>query len=316
MGRIAGEPGQFPFGDREKDALFSLLQQLTAFYTANLLSFVVMGNHWHLVCAVRPEVPNIEEIKHRYRAFYGDRRAEPDWNNPAVVAPIAARMRDMSRLIKDLQQRFTCWFNRCRPQKRRGTLWAGRFKSVILDGQQALWECLKYVEMNPVRAGLCAQPADYAFSTWGRLRATGRHPFAESFFPHLRRYLGERANAWSDDQIAAELDADMARVCAAERRVPSQDPNRAAEESRQTVPFELALTRRVRHWSDGGIIGSVLFVRDQATRLFSPDRARRQQISPGKPSPGSGLTDAAAACAGFRQPATLCAFRRLRTPQT
>jgi hypothetical protein len=40
--------------------------------------------------------------------------------------------------MHDLQHPFTCWYNRTRPQRRRGMLWQGRFKSTILDPKTSL----------------------------------------------------------------------------------------------------------------------------------------------------------------------------------
>ena len=58
-----------------------------------------------------------------------------------------------------------------------------------LEGNTALWDCLTYVEMNPVRAGLAEAPGDYRFSTWGRMVGGGeREPVPGSspwFHDHL-----------------------------------------------------------------------------------------------------------------------------------
>ena len=51
MNRVAGEPGVYPFGDAEREKLIQLAGDLSRFYSIELLSFVVMGNHWHAICA-------------------------------------------------------------------------------------------------------------------------------------------------------------------------------------------------------------------------------------------------------------------------
>ena len=48
---------------------------------------------------------------------------------------------------------------------RSGSLWEGRFKSSPIDSNSYLLACCRYVEMNPVAAGLCANPADYPWSS-------------------------------------------------------------------------------------------------------------------------------------------------------
>ena len=84
LNRVAGEPGYLPFGDVEKEYLFSLAQRLTTFYTVEVLCLVVLGNHWHMVCSAPSECPSAEEISRRFRAYYGDTRFEPDWQSDPV----------------------------------------------------------------------------------------------------------------------------------------------------------------------------------------------------------------------------------------
>ena len=173
MNRVAGEPDYLPFGEVEKEYMFGLARRLSRFYRIDILSLVAMGNHFHMVCVTYPGLPSVDEMSTRYEDYYGATRAKPNWKSKKVRERIGKRMCDISMLLKHFQQSFTTWFNATRSTRRRGRLWAGRFKSVILDGEHALWECLKYVEMNPVRAGLCADPSDYRFCTLGRLSGSG-----------------------------------------------------------------------------------------------------------------------------------------------
>jgi hypothetical protein len=223
-----------------------------------------------------------------WRAFHGRQPVEPNWDDPETVAHLAARMRDISCFVKDLQQRFTCWFNRTRPKRRRGGLWADRFRNTILDKDTALWDCLTYVEMNPVRARLAQSPGDYRFCTWGRMVGGGRHPFAADLVRHLRRHLGEQAKRWSDRRVVAELAANMARIAGGERGEDSETifaEEEAARSSRDR--FTVTARRRVRYWTDGVVIGSELFVRDVAAKLFDVRHALKKRLARGTP-PGCG----------------------------
>ena len=292
MNRIAGEPGEFPFGKVEKETFLRLAVDLTRFYSLDLLSVVVMGNHYHIVCSAPAEAPGKHEVIANWRAFRGSGPTvlEPDWENEATVAQLAGRMRDISKFIKDLQQRFTCWFNRTRPKGRRGGLWADRFKNVILEGSTALWDCLTYVEMNPVRAGLAESPGDYRFSTWGRMVGGGTHPFASNLVRHLRQYLGECAEGWSDKRVVAELAANMARIAAGERGEDSETISAEEEAARNTRDrFTVTVRRRVRYWTDGAVIGSEVFVREVAATLTDAKRAFGKRLAKGTP-PHSGDT--------------------------
>ncbi len=53
-------------------------------------------------------------------------------------------------------------------EHRRGTLWEGRFKSSPIQRDAYLLACCRYVELNPVRAGLVATPRDYRWSSYRR----------------------------------------------------------------------------------------------------------------------------------------------------
>ena len=52
-------------------------------------------------------------------------------------------------------------------QGRSGTLWEGRYKSTLIQTDRYLMACMAYIDLNPVRAGLVAQAADYPWSSYG-----------------------------------------------------------------------------------------------------------------------------------------------------
>ena len=57
LNRVAGERNFFPFGDVEKEQFFRLVLELSRLYAVELLSLVVMSNHYHIVCAAPAEAP-------------------------------------------------------------------------------------------------------------------------------------------------------------------------------------------------------------------------------------------------------------------
>lgn len=67
-------------------------------------------------------------------------------------------------LMKRLSQLHTQYVNR--NYDRTGSLWEGRFRSSLVQSERYLLACYRYIEMNPVRAGLCAKPADYEWSSY------------------------------------------------------------------------------------------------------------------------------------------------------
>jgi putative transposase len=65
--------------------------------------------------------------------------------------------------MQSLGRRYVAHVNR--RYGRTGTLWEGRYKSTILDSERYVLACHRYIEANPVRAGLAAAPQDYPWSS-------------------------------------------------------------------------------------------------------------------------------------------------------
>jgi putative transposase len=59
--------------------------------------------------------------------------------------------------------------------RRTGTLFEGRFKSSIVQNERYFLACQRYIELNPVRAGMVADPANYSWSSY-RAHAFGKRP--------------------------------------------------------------------------------------------------------------------------------------------
>jgi hypothetical protein len=76
------------------------------------------------------------------------------------------RMGDVSQFEKILKQRFSSWYNR--RNDRRGTLWMGRFDSVLAENKlEARKMIAAYIDLNPLRAGMVEDPASYRFCGYG-----------------------------------------------------------------------------------------------------------------------------------------------------
>jgi len=69
----------------------------------------------------------------------------------------------LSRLMQALGRSYVTWFNR--RHSRTGTLWEGRFRASVVESERYLFACSRYIEMNPVRAGLVSDPAQYRWSS-------------------------------------------------------------------------------------------------------------------------------------------------------
>jgi putative transposase len=68
-------------------------------------------------------------------------------------------------LMKRLGQRYVQYINRT--YKRSGTLWEGRFRSCIIQQENYLLTCQRYIELNPVRAEMVEDPGEYRWSSYG-----------------------------------------------------------------------------------------------------------------------------------------------------
>lgn len=117
-----------------------------------------------------------------------------------------------SLLMKHLGQRYVQYINRT--YKRSGTLWEGRFRSCLTQTEDYVLACYRYIELNPVRAGMVNQPQDYRWSSY-HTNALGKA--SSLIVPHdeyLRLALDEahRLEAYRalfkahvDDEIVAQI---------------------------------------------------------------------------------------------------------------
>ena len=103
------------------------MRELSELHCCAVHSFVLMTNHVHIVVTPQGET-------------------------------------DISIFMKKVAQRYTQFVNRT--HGRSGTLWEGRFKSSLIDSEQYLLRCYRYVEMNPVRAGMVDHPGHYPWSSY------------------------------------------------------------------------------------------------------------------------------------------------------
>jgi putative transposase len=71
----------------------------------------------------------------------------------------------LPQLMQAVGRRYVRYFNGA--QMRSGTLWEGRYKSTLIQTDRYLLACMVYIDLNPVRAGLVAQAADYPWSSLG-----------------------------------------------------------------------------------------------------------------------------------------------------
>jgi len=161
-----------------------ILHDYAEFLGCKVNAFCVMSNHFHILLevpakkkgeavAISDEVflskiermyaleyfQDVQQMLERFREGGHDDAAEE------LKAKYSRRMYDLSEFMKGVKQRFTQWYNR--EHGRTGTLWEGRFKSVLVEGGFAARVVAAYIDLNPVRAGIVIRPEDYRWSSYG-----------------------------------------------------------------------------------------------------------------------------------------------------
>jgi len=119
------------------------------------------------------------------------------------------RERAASRAMQDLGRAYVPYINKIRG--RTGSLFEGRFKSSIVETARYFLACMRYIEMNPVRAGMVSRPGSYEWSSHGQ-NITGDPtglvtPHAE--YLNLGRDVPARAQAYSRLFDTAQCDEEL-----------------------------------------------------------------------------------------------------------
>ena len=107
-----------------------------------------------------------------------------------------AREDSAALMMKHLGQRYVQYVNRS--YRRTGTLWEGRFRSCLTQSEDYVLACYRYIELNPVRAGMVVKPQDYR---WSSYHANGLGRASALIAPHdeylrLGRDAAERREAY------------------------------------------------------------------------------------------------------------------------
>ena len=275
-----------------KEMLLKLVRAYEDVLGVEVLTFCIMDNHFHLLLRVphRPEgfdvplevvVARLEralgaesaKLMHRNLEFWRTTKNEvaiEQWRQEQV-----ARMFSLSEFMKAVQLRFSRWYNL--RAGRKGTLWEGRYTSVIVEEEErALRTMAAYIDLNPVRAGIVADPADYRWSgyaeamagkarsrrglvriigqmAWPRSAAAGAKPWGSEDFPkqvERRALVIYRAILGGQGAERKREDGTVVRRGLSEKvraKLTTANERRLAAE---------VLQRRVRHFTRGVILGS------------------------------------------------------------
>jgi putative transposase len=266
----------FPNGNgasEEGEKFAQLMCKLEGFCGVRVVTFVLMSTHYHIVCEV-PEPVELSdaELLTRIEALYGTaRRDEVErqlqfWSAEGGAPEEAQKIRDrflrrmfdLSIFHQELKGGFAQWYNK--RHHRFGALWAERFTSVLIQSGQVLATIAAYVDLNPVRAGLCADPKDYRYCGYAEAVAKGSS----------RRRAGIRTAIGLSESASWGEVASQYRKFLFQRGLHSENEKRAGfdlqtvervveQEGGQLSLIE-TLHCRVRYFSAGVILGSKVFI--------------------------------------------------------
>ena len=287
VNRTSGDKSELPFDDVAKEHGFKLIQELGNYYLIETIAVAFMGNHFHIVAYAPKDAPSVKIAAKRHNDYHGITDPENVPNGKVFLdqkvnlekcESVAKQMVDISCFMRVFQQRYTIWYNKT--HNRRGSLWASRFECTVIEGSmQSLWNCVKYVELNPVRAGINKDPADYRFCSWGRYNGEGKHPFEEAFTKHM-------THIWARDRVTTadiltEFSVSLAETRAWEDGKNSEEVRAAKEKAKSGDSMKVRFYKRTRYWTQGSIIGSKAFVLEIASKFDDPERVQRRQFSRG-----------------------------------
>ena len=153
---VACRKGEYPLSvPYVRQKFFQLLKFYLSIYCCKLAAHSCMGNHWHLVLHFdQPHPLSRDMLTARARKLYPEDRSIATWPQKRWKR-FEQRLFEISKFMANFEQAFSTWYDR------KGHFWAGRYKSNILEGPQALLDAVTYVELNGVRAGLVPRPEEY-----------------------------------------------------------------------------------------------------------------------------------------------------------
>lgn len=149
------------------------LEALASAFGVDVLSYVIMNNHYHLVIRNRPDVVaawSDQEVATRWLRIYPGRRIDDQLadptdsdvatlvNQPQRIEKIRQRLSDISWFMRALSEPIARRANR--EDECTGRFWEGRFKAIKIVDEAALLVCAAYVDLNPVRAAMAAGPEE------------------------------------------------------------------------------------------------------------------------------------------------------------
>ena len=167
-----------------KTEIVKMLKKSAEFSGIKLYAYSIMDNHFHVVCRVVKTEGGISEetVLKRIAALKGEKFAAEQrdrWetlHGADLDCIVAAELNNWRRRMENISE-FTKTFKQLvdiaykKENKYCGSIWSGRFASTLIEDGKYLRTCIRYVELNPVRAGIVKRAEEYAWSSWKERQA-------------------------------------------------------------------------------------------------------------------------------------------------
>jgi len=276
------------FKPRDKEVFRKILRNQEAFSGVRVVTYCLMSNHFHLLLevpdretlapldeegllAVLPMLHDEVTVETVRQELERARSAGDEAWHKQILERYERRRGDLSLFLKELKLRVTFYMNK--RLNRTGTLWEGRYKSVLVeDCERALLTISAYIDLNPVRAGIVSKPEDYRWCGYAEAlsgRRGAKHArdglglmlgeaLQDPDFKHDWRRTAARYRLFlyeEGQEVVPDLDrGDHGRLGFAEAEVE------AVREEKGAMPVQQMLRHRVRYFCDGAVLGTAEFV--------------------------------------------------------
>jgi len=171
----------------DRDVFLSILHDALSRFSLEVHAYVLMTNHLHMM------------------ATPGDARALPN-------------------VMQALGRSYVPYFNK--RYERTGGLFNGRYKAFVVDDERYWFTCMRYIELNPVRAGLVQSPDEYPWSSF-HANAQGIPDFVvtpHQLYTRLGQTSSKRQCSWRGVCGAALADDELTEIrsAVAKSRLPAR----------------------------------------------------------------------------------------------
>jgi REP element-mobilizing transposase RayT len=272
---------RFVLENREKEIFVRIMRGYEGYCGVRIITFCVMSNHFHILLEVPRRPPKellptdselIERLRKAQCSFAANSLAQRlemlrTSGNHQDAEELRERffstMWDVSYFMRVLKQRFSQWYNGAHDRK--GTLWEERFRSVLVDPDVALQVVACYIDLNPVRAGLVADPKEYRWCGYAEAVAgveESRKAIASVMVGTTlsSSSVGKRLAAYRCQLFEAGGISTAKEASGKKQRGFSVEQINSVRVAGGKLRIAEVLRCKIRHFTEGLVLGSVKFV--------------------------------------------------------